>query len=79
MTLHITSNGGERSARPALTPKGQATVALIRLERVLEHLTEAELVDLVSALQPIVRVARSRAEGRQSPPASTLLIASFTV
>ena len=74
MALHITKPGGEHTARPVvLTTKGQISVALIRLERALEHLTEAELVDLVVELRPIMRVVRMRAQVQQLPRVDTPL------
>ena len=78
--LHVTGNGGELSVRPAtLTPKGRIIVALIRLERALDHLTEAEQADLLVELQPLARVARCRAESRQSLRVGTPLVASIIV
>jgi hypothetical protein len=75
MALSITTNGGGSTTRPtALTTKGQLTVALIRLERALEHLTDAEQADLLAELQPLARVARNRAESRQ--PAGVPLVAA---
>ena len=80
--LTVTSqgtNGGGSTTRPAaLTVKGQITVALIRLERALDHLTETEQADLLAELQPLARVARSRAESSQSSHVGVPLVAART-
>ena len=49
-----------RSRISSLTPKGQLTAQLIRLEHLVDSLTESERQDLAAELAPIVRVARSR-------------------
>ena len=78
--LHRTSKGGGSTTRPvALTAKGQVAVALIRLERALDHLTEAEQADLLAELQPLTRVARGRAEARQPSRVGVPLVAARMV
>ena len=78
--LHRTSKGGASTTRPvSLTRKGQIAVALIRLERALDHLTEAEQAELLAELQPLARVTRCRAESRQSLRVGVPLVASVTV
>jgi hypothetical protein len=66
-TLHGHSDYQSFSHSPApargrvsgLTPKGQLTAALIRLEHLVDRLTESERQDLAAELIPIGRCARS--------------------
>ena len=58
-------NGGGRQARPTLTSKGRLTVQFYRLEAAFALLSEAEQVDVLAELEPIVRVARMQAQVRQ--------------
>ena len=74
VTRQGTNRGGRQSRPASLTIKGQITVALIRLECALDHLTEAEQADLMAELQPLARVARSRAESRQCPRVGVPLV-----
>ncbi len=49
----------------ALTPKGLLSVQLYRLQDLVDLLTDAERLDLVTELTPFVRCARARVESRQ--------------
>ena len=72
-------NGGGHQSRPTLTPKGRLTVQLYRLEAAFALLSGDEQQDVLAEIEPIVQVARTRAEVRQSPRVGVLLVGRITV
>ena len=79
----VTSQGINRGGcwtRPlALTPNGRLTVQLIKLEAAFALLSETEQADVLAELEPIVRVAQSRATVRQPSRVGLPLVGRITV
>jgi hypothetical protein len=55
-----------RARVSGLTAKGQLAAQLVRLERLVDGLTDTEQASLADELAPIVRCAQSRVAFRQS-------------
>ena len=57
----------------AVTPRGQLALQLARLERAADQLTDAELLDLAAALEPLARLARIKADYRRAVEARAIV------
>jgi hypothetical protein len=78
--LTINTTGGGSTTRPlTLTPKGRLTVQLIKVEAAFALLSEAEQADVLAELEPIARVARTRAQVHQPSRVAVPLVAGITV